>query len=262
MEFNFQLLLSNFELRELTSEADIIDHLALRSKIYKKEYSGEYVDKQYDLLPSDWKANLIGVFSNRRQIATIRVVKRHVNETIEKQLNAINQKFNLDIKSDTSERLPTEYAFDIKPESRLIYQDKIVELSRVAVSDEFRGLGLCRFAMLAAIGISILDHSRYCLYSCSVNSVKYHADLLPMMEGVTTKQNDNGYPGFKFPASSAAVISEIHKMSPTHINQSIIAGVVCRYGAGVLGDSFPDRVAKLPHSINFNVANKQITSAF
>ncbi|MCE7062378.1 hypothetical protein [Dyadobacter sp. CY343] len=248
MEFNFQQLLSDFELRELSSEADIIDHLALRTKIYKKEYSGEYVDNKYDLLPSDWKANLIGIFSNRQQIATIRVVTRRVNETIEKQLYTINEKFGIHIKPDISGCLPTEYAFQINSKNSLTDKDKSVELSRVAVSDEFRGLGLCRFAMLAAIGISILDNYKYCLYSCSVNSVKYHADLVPMMKGVTAEQNDNGYPGFKFPTSSAAVLSAFQNMSQTHMNQAIIAGVVCRYGTGVLDTSQLANVHQLSSS--------------
>jgi predicted GNAT family N-acyltransferase len=250
MEFNFPYLLAHFELRELKNEADLADHLALRSKIYHKEYSGQYVDNHYDLLPSDWKSNLIGIFFEGRQIATIRVVKRHVNAAIEKQLTSINQKFGLGVAPDLSDFLPTEYAFDLKSEKKPDFRETTVELSRVAVSDEFRGWGLCRFAMLAAVGISILDNSRYCLYSCSVNSVQFHADLLPMMKGITVEQNDNGYPGFKFPASSAAVLSEIQQMTQKHINQAILAGIVCRYGIGVLGDSFSEKAPSYRISVS------------
>ena len=261
MEFSFQYLLKNFELRELKSEADIIDHLALRRQIYKKEYAGEYVDNRYDLLPSDWKSNLIGIFFKKRQIATIRVVNRHINTTIEKQLNSINQKFGLEIKPDISDFLPTEYAFKLDSVNHVDYKNATVELSRVAVSDEFRGLGLCRFAMLAAIGIAILDHSKYCLYSCSVTSVKFHEDLLPMMEGITAEQNDNGYPGFKFPASSAAVLSQIQNMSQQHTNQAILAGIVCRYGIGVLGDDFLEKSTQLTHPGNLHIVQEHIVSA-
>ncbi|KQS30823.1 hypothetical protein [Dyadobacter sp. Leaf189] len=238
MAFNFHHLIENFELRELKSETDIVDHLTLRREVYKKEYSGEYMDNQYDLLPSDWKANLIGIFSGARQIATIRVVKRQVNAAIEKQLQTINHQFDLQIKPDFSNVLPTEYAFDLDCQGRPGYKDATVELSRVAVSDEFRGLGLCRFAMLAAVGISILDNAKYFLYSCSTGSVRFHADLLPMMEGITAKQNSAGYPGFKFPTSSAAVLSSVERISQQQTNQAILAGIVCRYGMGVLGDNF------------------------
>ena len=261
MEFNFQYLLSHFELRDLKSEADLTDHLALRRKIYQKEYSEEYLDNKYDLLPSDWKANLIGIFSEGRQIATIRVVRRQVNTAIEKQLASINHKFGLGIKPDISDSLPTEYAFDIKSGNNLNFRDATVELSRVAVSDEFRGLGLCRFAMLAAIGISILDNAKYCLYSCSTNAVKYHADLLPMMAGIYAEQNDNGYPGFKFPTSSAAVLSEIHSISQKHINRAILAGIVCRYGIDVLGDHFSEKTGKAQPGSKSHLAEYNAVSA-
>jgi predicted GNAT family N-acyltransferase len=238
MKFNFHHLIESFQLRELNTETDIVDHLALRREIYKKEYCNEYVDNQYDLLPSDWKANLIGIFDGRQQIATIRVVKRQVNVSIENHLQRINQKFDLRIKPDFSGVLPTEYAFKINSQAPTSFKDATVELSRVAVADEYRGLGLCRLAMLAAIGISILDNAKYCLYSCSTESIKFHADLVPMMEGTTTTQNDCGYPGFRFPTSSAAVLSAIGQISQKQTNQAILAGIVCRYGKGVLGDSF------------------------
>ncbi|MCE7065287.1 hypothetical protein [Dyadobacter sp. CY326] len=238
MSFNFHHLIENFELRELRSETDIVDHLALRREIYKKEYSREYTDNQYDLLPSDWKANLIGIYSRGEQIATIRVVKRHVNRSIEKQLQNINQKFHLQIQPDLSIVLPTEYAFDISLEGCPVYNDATVELSRVAVADAYRGLGLCRFAMLAAIGISILDKAEYCLYSCSTSAVKFHEDLVPMMENTTAVQKEYGYPGFKFPTSSAAVLSSVQHISQEQMNQAILAGIICRYGIGVLGDNF------------------------
>jgi predicted GNAT family N-acyltransferase len=238
MSFNFHHLIENFELRELKSETDIVDHLALRREIYKKEYSREYTDNQYDLLPSDWKANLIGIYSMGEQIATIRVVKRTVNSSIEKQLRNINQKFHLQIQPDLSSVLPTEYAFDISSHGCAVYNDATVELSRVAVADAYRGIGLCRFAMLAAIGISILDKAEYCLYSCSTGAVKFHEDLVPMMENITAMQKEYGYPGFKFPTSSAAVLSSIQHISQKQMNQAILAGTVCRYGIGVLGDNF------------------------
>ncbi|WP_439557153.1 hypothetical protein [Dyadobacter sp.] len=238
MAFNFHYLIENFELRELTSEADIIDHLALRRAVYKKEYSNEYTDNRYDLLPSDWKANLIGIYCGAKQIATIRVVKRQVNTAIQKHLQTINHQFDLQIKPDFSNALPTEYAFDLDYQTHPDYKDATVELSRVAVADEFRGLGLCRFAMLAAVGISILDNAKYCLYSCSTSSVKFHADLLPMLEGVTVRQNGVGYPGFKFPKFSGAVLSSVERISQKQTNQAILAGIVCRYGVGVLGDNF------------------------
>ncbi|MCF2491464.1 hypothetical protein [Dyadobacter sp. CY347] len=245
MEFDFQQLLKTFELRELKSEADLIDHLTLRRKIYKNEYSDEYLENEYDLLPSDWKANLIGIFFQEQQIATIRVVKRNINTAIEKQLTIINQRFGLKIVPDTSDLLPTEYAFDIESEENIDFKSATVELSRVAVSAEFRGLGLCRFALLAAVGISILDNSKYCLYSCSIDSIKFHSDLIPMMKGITTKQKTNGYPGFKFPVSSAAILSEIQHIPQAHTNQAILAGIVCRYGIGVLGNDFIGKQSRL-----------------
>ncbi|MCF0062635.1 hypothetical protein MUK70_01200 [Dyadobacter chenwenxiniae] len=260
MNFNFQHLLRNFELRELKNEADLMDHLALRRKIYRKEYSGAYTDNKYDLLSSDWKANLIGIYFKNQQIATIRVVKRQINATIQQQLTNINQKLDLQIRPDTADLLPTEYAFDIHSD-RLDYKSATVELSRVAVSDEFRGLGLCRFAMLAAIGISILDNAKYCLYSCSINSVKFHDDLLPMMKGVVAEQIDNGYPGFKFPTSSAAVLSDIGNMSQTHTNQAILAGIVCRYGIDVLGDHFSEKITRIAHPSHDHPRHEQMAPA-
>lgn len=261
MECNFHYLLRNFEVRELKSETDLIEHLALRRAIYKKEYTDEYVDNRYDLLPSDWKSNLIGIFFERRQIATIRVVKRQVNAAIEQQLNDINEKYGLKIAPDFSAALPTEYAFDVQCKGDADYQSATVELSRVAVADEFRGLGLCRFAMLAAIGIAILDNAKYCLYSCSVNAVRFHADLVPMMKGASAKQNDNGYPGFKFPTSSAAVLAELQSMSQKHMNQAIIAGIVCRYGIGVLDDNFSANANRISDTGDFHGVGKHAESA-
>jgi hypothetical protein len=103
--------------------------------------------------------------------------------------------------------------------------------------------------MLAAIGISTLEKAEYCLYSCSTSAVKFHEDLVPMMENTTAVQKEYGYPGFKFPTSSAAVLSAVQHISQKQMNQAILAGIVCRYGIGVLGDNFFEKtnaVEQLP----------------
>jgi predicted GNAT family N-acyltransferase len=232
MKFDFEYLIKNFEVRELKSEADILDHLALRQQVFQEAYACQDVDNQYDLLPSDWNSNLIGLFHNQKQVGTIRVVKRERNLDISRHLDNIKNREKLNVKPIVSELLPTEYAFEIT--SSVSHKHEMVELSRVAVLKQFRGLGLYKFLLLSAIGVTILDNYNYCLYSCSNDAVEFHSELLPGSDHFQAKQYDSGYPGFVFPKSSTAIVCDIQDISFKQMRQAILAGVTCRYGLDVL----------------------------
>jgi predicted GNAT family N-acyltransferase len=232
MKFDFDYLMKNFEVRELKSEADILDHLALRQQVFHEAYACQDIDSQYDLLPSDWNSNLIGLFYDQKQIGTIRVVKRQRNLDIIPHLDHITSKEKLNIKPVISHLLPTEYAFEITSPGN--HKHEMVELSRVAVLKEFRGLGLYKFLLLSAIGVTMLDNYNYCLYSCSDDAVEFHRELLPGSDHFQAKQYNTGYPGFVFPKSSTAIVCDIQDISCKQMRQAILAGVTCRYGSGTL----------------------------
>lgn len=218
-------LLAAYEMRQLTTEAEIEQHLALRHEVYREAHHIDPAGADLGLVPSDWNSYMIGVFHGGEMVGTVRVVKRHRVARTAAVLDALCAKKQLALQPQSGNALPSEAPFAYQPGFDAKY--RTIEISRLTVRKDHRKLGAYYLLVLAVMGTAYLEGINYCLYSCAVEMQSLYAKWMPVVHQLAQRDDQERFPGFWSIKPSVALVASIADAPPRIFEQAILAGVHC-----------------------------------
>ena len=185
--------------REITSLEEALGLLRLRHRIYFEEHKyGNPKESGLDLTPHESCSRLFGCFRDQEIVGGIRLVYR-TEQPMSKILAGLQ---NTDWKPGV---LPSEVAFDFKPDMGHLYSDLAVELGRFAI---VRGNGkvITAQTLVAILGVLLHENPSFFLYSCRTRMAAHFANFFKPRWSISNPRA-SGFLGFDFPKETSAHIA-------------------------------------------------------
>ena len=154
-------------LKEISSEAELLDHFRLRHDVYAKAGFKESHDSNLDVTLADLHARFLAAFTikDRReiQVGGIRMIYRDRHSPYFEFIKKLLQLTRGVQTSKQCGKLPTEEAFSLT-----LKHSGMVEFSRTCVATDYRGSKLAYGLIDGIAALACEDGVRYVLGSCDV----------------------------------------------------------------------------------------------